>query len=109
MSSADRLTASRGSRGISLEFVTQLRDTQYALQCEWSMNQVETHYRRQQYAHLESGYLNCLLTQKYYFMIMFLLVRHFKDPKSPLPEWYTALLNPQPLEHAAGSFPAIDQ
>jgi hypothetical protein len=34
---------------ISLELIDALRETKYQLQCEWSMNRVETNLRKQQY------------------------------------------------------------
>jgi hypothetical protein len=95
------------SRAITAAFIDQLRNTQNALQREWSMNQVEMHYRKAQYAWLETHYLDRIARQKRHYMFVYLLVRHYSSPKPSFPPWCTAFLQATAWSSASAPYPAL--
>jgi hypothetical protein len=71
-------------------FVDELRRTQQSLNREWSMNQIETQCRRDQYQYLETAFLDRIADQKHHYLLLYLLL---SLPDS-MPEWKSELLQP---------------
>jgi hypothetical protein len=75
---------------VDAALVTDLRLTQHSLNREWSMNQIETQFRRDQYQYLETAYLDRIADQKQHYMVLYLLL---KFPDS-MPDWKSVFLQP---------------
>jgi hypothetical protein len=102
-----------GPRGpakeISLDFIHEVQKTQYGLQCEWSMNQVEQHYRCAQYVSLESGYIERLAQHKRHYMLVYLLLDLVNLPTPSFPIYFDSFLRRSPVAPMTDSCLHIDK
>jgi hypothetical protein len=94
---------------ISLSFIERIRQTQYTLQCEWSMNRVETTYRKQQYDRMLSSFVDCLALQKRHYMLVYQILNLLRSPNRPLPPYWTSILATVPAEVSEAPYPPIER
>jgi hypothetical protein len=95
------------SSEISLQFIEALREAQYVLQCEWSMNRVETTYRMQQYDQMLVTFLNSLALQKRHYMLIYLLLASSRTPDSSVPRYWESIHATVPAEFSQKPYPPI--
>jgi hypothetical protein len=84
---------------LTLSFLHHVKDVQYTLQCEWSLNQVEKAYREHQFTDLlDLIYRQVWAAQKRHFMFMYLLFAS-PDPRlrPTFPHFLESLLSSSPI------------
>jgi hypothetical protein len=95
------------ARLVTQRFIDELREIQYALQCEWSMNQVEKRYRVIQYEALEVGYLEQIVKQKRHYTLMYLLIKYYTSSTPSFPSWYLDFLQGTSWNPASVTYPRM--